>query len=139
MPNLVSVNRFSSLQMLNKTQTGVFLISGFLVKSPVNRSCRNSGNSKDIDMKLEPVTKLDKRNRNTSKKKLTMTSCQQIIVSPSFFQLMVDLEQSETWILGAWSIIPTFSLTEFFLSCKYRKQIPHTNALSKGIVFAKTC
>ena len=68
MPNLVSVNRFSSLQKLNKTQTGVFSISGFLVKSLVNKSCHNSGTSRDIDMKLEPVTKLDKRNRSTSKK-----------------------------------------------------------------------
>ena len=36
----------------------------FLIKE----SCRNSRASDDIDMKLGPVSKLDKRNKTTSKK-----------------------------------------------------------------------
>ena len=55
----------TSVQILGKTQTGVFLISG---QSLIKRNCHNSRTSDDIDMKLGPVTKLDKRNKTTSKK-----------------------------------------------------------------------
>ena len=51
--------------MLRKTQTGVFLISS---QSLIKENCHNSKTSRDIDMKLGPVTKLDKRNRTRSKK-----------------------------------------------------------------------
>ena len=56
MPNLVSITR-PSLQILGKTPTGVFPISGF----------HNSRTSDDIDMKLGTVPKLDKRNTAVSK------------------------------------------------------------------------
>ena len=42
-----------------------FQISG---QSLIKKSCHNSRASDDIDMKLGPVTKLDKRNKATSKK-----------------------------------------------------------------------
>ena len=45
---------------------GVFPISGFLV-NPLKENCHNSGTSNDIDMKLGPVTKVDKKNTVTSK------------------------------------------------------------------------
>ena len=57
MPNVVFLTH-SSLQILGKIQTGVFPISGF---------CRNSKTGDDIDMKFGLVTKLDKRNKTTSK------------------------------------------------------------------------
>ena len=44
-------------------------------------------------MKLVPVTKLEKTNKQRQKK-LTMTSCQQILMSLPFFQFMANLEQS---------------------------------------------
>ena len=44
----------------------------------------NSRTSEDIDMKLELVTKLDKRNKITSKN-LTITSYHQILTLLSFF------------------------------------------------------
>ena len=47
-----------------KTQMGVFPISEFLVKE----NYHNSRTSKDIDMKLGTVTKLELRNKVTSKK-----------------------------------------------------------------------
>ena len=62
-PNLVSITR-PSLQILDKTQTD-FRISG---QSLIKENCHNSRTSDDIDMKLGPVTKLDKRNKTTSKK-----------------------------------------------------------------------
>ena len=49
--------------------------------------CHNSRTSNDIDMKLGPVTKLDKRNTATSKK-MVMTPCQQnvIVIFPIYGQ-----------------------------------------------------
>ena len=46
-----------SLQILGKTQTGVFPNSGFLVKYLIKENCHNSRAFDDIDMKLGPVTK----------------------------------------------------------------------------------
>ena len=42
-----------------------FRISGQLLR---RENCLNSRNSDDIDMKLGPVTNIDKRNKTTSKK-----------------------------------------------------------------------
>ena len=68
MPNLVSLT-CPSLQILGKIQTGVLAISGVLVNLlKTKKNCLNLKTSKDIDMKLGPVTKLDKRNATTSKK-----------------------------------------------------------------------
>ena len=68
MRNLVSLT-CPSLQILSKTQTGVFQISGFLVnQSLIEEKCHNHEISNDIDMKLGPVVKPDKRNKATSKK-----------------------------------------------------------------------
>ena len=58
MSNLVSITR-SSLRVLGKAQTGVFLIK---------QNCHSSRTSDDIDMKLGSVTKLDKGNKTRSKK-----------------------------------------------------------------------
>ena len=58
-----------------------FQISG---QSLIKENCRNSRTGADIDMKLGPVTKLDKENE-TSTKNLTMTSCLKIMTAMSFF------------------------------------------------------
>ena len=55
-------------------------------------------------MKLRPVTKLDKRNKTTSKK-LTMTSFQQIVTSLPFFQFMAKS------VKLAFTLIAIFYLT----------------------------
>ena len=99
MPNLVSLTRLS-LQILDKTLTGVFSIYRFLVKSFINKNCQNSRTSNDIDLKLGQVTKLDKRN-TTRLKHLTKTSCQQAMTL-FFFGFVVDFD--------VWSIILKFSL-----------------------------
>ena len=44
-------------------------------------------------MKPVPVTKLEKTNKQRQKN-LTMTSCQQILMSLTFFRFMTNLEQS---------------------------------------------
>ena len=68
-------------------------------------------------MKLGPVTKLDKRNKTTSKK-LTLTSCQKIVTSLSFLEFLANLEQSGGWIPDKesakvmFSVIVTFCLTK---------------------------
>ena len=66
MPNLVSLTR-TSLQILGKTQTGVLPISGFLV-NPLRKKTVITIEMGDINMKPGPGTKLDKRNKITSKK-----------------------------------------------------------------------
>ena len=65
--NLVSLIR-PRLQILGKNQTGVFPISGFLVNPLLKENYHKFRTSNDIDMKLGPVTKLDKKNKITSKK-----------------------------------------------------------------------
>ena len=77
-PNFVSLTRHS-LQILGKTSD--FRISG---QSLMKENCHNSRISNDIDMKLGPVTKFNKRNKTTSKNS-TMSSSQQIEMSLSFF------------------------------------------------------
>ena len=57
-----------NLQDIRKNSDGGisdFRISG---QSLIKKNCHNSRISDDIDMKLGPVTKLDKRNKTTSKK-----------------------------------------------------------------------
>ena len=72
-------------------------ISDFRISSEslIKENCHNSRASDDIDMKLGPIAKLDERKKNMSKK---LTSCQKIVTSLSFFQFMVNLEQSRSWI-----------------------------------------
>ena len=67
-------------------------------------------------MRLEPVTKLDKKNTATSKK-LMMTSFRQIVTSLSFFRFMADLEQSGSRITEAWFVKVIFSsIVTFYLA-----------------------
>ena len=113
MPNLVSITR-PSLQILGKTQTGVFPISG---QSLIKENCHNSRTSDDIDMKLGLLTKFDKKKITTSKK-LTMTSCRKIVTSLSFFGFLANLEHSRGRILDPesakvmFSVIVAFCLTK---------------------------
>ena len=51
--------------MLGKTQIRVFLISG---QSLIKENCHNTRTNDYPDMKLGPVTKLNMRNKTTSKK-----------------------------------------------------------------------
>ena len=44
-------------------------------------------------MKRGPVTRLDKKNKKYVKK-LTLTSCQKIVMSLSFFEFLDNLEQT---------------------------------------------
>ena len=94
-PNLVSLTH-SSLQILDKTQTGIsdFWISG---QSLIKVNYHNSRTSDDIDMKLGPVTKLDKRNKITSKKfdsDVMSANCDVIFI----FLFLANLEQSGSQI-----------------------------------------
>ena len=77
-------------------------ISDFQIpgQSLIKGNCQNSRTSDDINMELGPVTKLDKRNKTTSKK-LTMTSCRKIVTSLTFFQFTAFSEQSGRRILDA--------------------------------------
>ena len=119
MPNLVSIT-CPSLQISGKTQTGVddFRISG---QSLIKENCYNSRTSDDIGMKLGPVTKLDKRNRTTSMT-LTMTLCQQIVTSLSFFRFLTNLEQSGGRTPDTDSTEVMFSVTATFCITKTKNR-----------------
>ena len=98
-------------------------------------------------MKLRPITKLDKGKTTPSKKqkKITMALCQQNTKPSSFFQFMVDLEPSGTWILDIWSSTFAFPLilTFYFTKTENRtkKSLIQLSsiALIKGTFFAKNC
>ena len=68
-------------------------------------------------MKLGPVTKLDKKNKITSKN-LTVTSCWQALTSLSFFIIMTNLDQPGHRIPDAQSVKLTFSLIVTFYLTK---------------------
>ena len=80
----------------------------FSVQSLIKENFHSSRTNNDIDMKLGPVTKIDNRNKATSKN-LTITSCQLIVLSLSFFQFMVNLELSGSRVSDAYSVKLTFS------------------------------
>ena len=90
-------------------------ISDFRIfgQSLIRENCHNSRTGININMKLGPVTKLNKRNTATSKK-LTVTSYRQRVTSLSVFCFMANFKQSGSWILNAWSVKFTVSLTATF-------------------------
>ena len=58
-------------------------------------NCCNSRTSDDIEMKFGPVTKLDKRNKETSKNfDDDFMSANYDVIMMSFVQFMANLEQS---------------------------------------------
>ena len=81
-------------------------------QSFIKENCHNSRTGTDIDMKLGPVTKFDKRNT------LVMTSCRQVMTSLSIFWLMANLEQSGSQIPDTSYVKLTFSLTVIFYLTK---------------------
>ena len=117
LPTLVPLTHFS-LQILGKTNTGVFRISGFLV-NPLWKEIFIAPwqLSKLYDMKLGPVTKLDNRNKTTLNKfdDYIMSANSDVIV---IFRLTANLELFGSRIPDAWSIklifllIITFYLTK---------------------------
>ena len=98
-----------SLQILDQIQTAVFLISRFLVDPLSNKIVKTPEPviilTQNLDQKLN-LTSITER-----QKKMTMTSCKQIVVSLSFFRFMANLEQSKSRIQNAWSANLKFSLT----------------------------
>ena len=95
------------------------VISDFRIsdQSLIKRICHNSRTSDGIDIKLGPVTKLDKRNKMTSKN-LMMTLCRKIVTLSTFFQFIADLEQFGSRISEALSVKLIFSLTVTFYLTK---------------------
>ena len=76
-------------------------------------------------MKLEPVTRLNKKNKAASKS-LTMTSCQQSVTPLTFFQFMVNSKQSGSWISDAYST----KLTFFLVTILYLAQTENRTKIS---------
>ena len=75
-------------------------------------------------MKLRPATKLDKRNKKTSKN-LAMTPCREIVTSLSFFGFLANLEQSGCRIPDTESAKVLFSVKVTFCLTKLKTQLSH--------------
>ena len=59
-------------------------------QSLINKSCHNSRTGDDIDMKLEPVTKYDKKKKTDVKKiddEFILANCEVIVIFPNYGQL----------------------------------------------------
>ena len=91
-----------------------FRISG---QSLIKENCHNSRTSDDIDMKLGPLTKVDKRNKTTSKN-LALMLCRQIMTLLSFSGFLANLEQSRERIPDTESGKVMFSVTVTFCRTK---------------------
>ena len=102
---------------IQKNSDGGISDFGISGQSLIKENCHNSRTNDDIDMKLGPVTKLEKRNKTTSKK-LTITSYQKIVTSLSFFRFMANLEKSAIRNPEAWSVKLLFLLTITFYLTK---------------------
>ena len=81
MPYLASLTQSPGIGQFKDGDISDLWICGQSVKK---ENCHNSRTSEDIDMKLGPVTKIDRKNKNPSKKIDDML-CQQIMVSLSVF------------------------------------------------------
>ena len=75
---------------IGQTSYGSISYSQIYGKSLIKENFHNSRTNHDINMKLEPVTKLDKRNK-TTQKNLMITPCWQIKTWLSFFWFMANL------------------------------------------------
>ena len=76
--------KFGIPNSLQVPDIGVFPISS---QSHIKESCHDSRTSHDIDMELRPVTKLDKKNKTTSKKiddDVMSVNCDFIVNFPIF-------------------------------------------------------
>ena len=74
-----------------------FRISGQFL---ITRNCHDSWTSDDVDNKLGPATKLNKRNKTTPKK-ITIAPSWKIKTTLPFFQFTANSEQSGSWIANA--------------------------------------
>ena len=63
LPNLLFLNS-SNLQKFDKFQMSASFLFRFLVSSFTDENCHNHRTSVCIDMKLEPISKLEKKNNN---------------------------------------------------------------------------
>ena len=102
---------FQSLDIGKNADVG---ISDFQIpdQSFVKENCYNSRISHDIDMKLGPVTKLDKRNKKASKKiddSVMSTNCDVIIIFPIYDQFgAIQKPDSRPMVCKTYIFIKTF-------------------------------
>ena len=82
MQNLVSLTH-PNLQILEKAQT-IIPISGFLVKSPINKYYHNSRFSNGIEKKYDPVTRPEKHNVKKIDGEVVLAKYDIVIIFPIY-------------------------------------------------------
>ena len=144
MKNLVFLT-CPSLQILGKTigqnSDGDISVIRISDQSLIKRNCHNSRISDDIHIKLGLVTKVEQKNKATSKmfeNDVMSKHCDAIVTA--------NFEQSESWSLDGQSIKLKFSSIVNSYVTKNVKQISevYSTALtihisSKGTILPKTC
>ena len=120
-------------------QTGIFPIPKILVKSIINKSCHNYRANNDTNVKLGPLTKLDKKNTTMSKKTERWSHVSKSWHHFHFSNLWPVWSNLE---VNAWSLILKFSLTTTFHlkkteAWKKCQHSCHTFYLSKRTKFSK--
>ena len=119
----------NSPQFLDVGQNADVSISDFRVfgQFPIKENCHNFRTSDDFDIKGEPVTKLGKKNKTTSKK-LTLTSCRKNVTQLSFFGFLANLDPSWDWTPGTESANVMFSeiVASFLTKTEDRTKKPLT-------------
>ena len=113
-PNLVSLTCHSPNIMLDKIQTKVFSISGFLVKWVINKNSFNSRIINDIEAKLRPLSKLGERNTIPLKDfdNDFMLANYNVIIIFSIYSLFRTIQKSDSRCMryNSWFLLPTFYL-----------------------------
>ena len=136
-PNLVFLTRQNSAGAIWD-----FRISG---ESLRNGDFHNSRTSDDIDMKLEPVTKLENRNKTTSKKKgddVIWENCDTIAIFPIYGQFGAIRKPNSGGIVCETYVFTNsnlFILEKMKAKLKNLQHSSHPITLSKGTILAKKC
>ena len=89
-------------------------------QSFINKSCHHSRASHDIDMKLEPATKLERWQKNTATSK---NFDHDVMISKMTSRFMANLQPFRGWFPDAWATKLVFSLTVTFYFTKTENRI----------------
>ena len=91
-------------------------------QSLIKENCHNSRTSDDVNVKLGPVTRLDKKNKTKSKKfyeDAMLASCDVIVIFPNYGQFAVMRKPDSGSIVCKTCIFITSNLL-FYKSCKQK-------------------
>ena len=116
-------------------------------QSLTKENCHNSRTSDDIDMKLGPVTYIDKKNKSTAKNiwQDVMSANCDVIAIFLIYGLFGAIQKQDTRRIRIVFKFKLLLTVTFYLTKtgnrtkKSLTQLSHSTALCKGTIFAKKC